>query len=94
MERCARFGRGDGTGVPRCAQDDGKNLKGLGRATARTNNDDGEKQIPFGDDNQRDKSNGNGEYRGLSTARRTMRLSAASVERTCFPLLCSGESLG
>jgi hypothetical protein len=60
--------------------------------TTKKNN--GKKQIPFGDDNQKNnqknngKNNGTAKYSGLSTAQRTGRLSAPSVEMTllfcCF----------
>jgi hypothetical protein len=52
------MGCAEGTGVLRCAQDDGKN-----RQRQRQKQKQGQKQIPFGDDNQRnngDKNNDNG----------------------------------
>jgi hypothetical protein len=62
--------------------------------TAKTNSGNGEKQIPFGDDNQRNNDNEEAtttkrqrhdeKYRGLSTARRTVIPSVASVEMTDF----------
>src|ERR1700719_4168613 len=60
------------------------------RMTAKTHNSKGDNKgssrDPLRDDSE--KSSGKSKYRGLSTARRTVRLSAASVEMT-FRICCN-----
>ncbi len=65
------MGGAEGIGVLRCAQDDGKNRQRQGQCNGKATG----------------KGNCNGEIQGLSTARRTVRLSGASVEMTLFSWL-------
>jgi hypothetical protein len=79
-----------GTGVLRCAQDDGKNKQRQEQTTARTNNSKDNSRSPAGMTTKEATATAKimkpqgAKYRDLSTARRTMRLSVAAVEMTCF----------
>jgi hypothetical protein len=66
-------------GSSACAQNDGKNLQRQGRATARTNNSKDEKQIPFGDDNQRDNGNGKTKETTATAKQKTKTKATATV---------------
>jgi hypothetical protein len=71
VERRARYGWTGDTGVLRCAQDDGKNLREQRQRQKQKQRQQQwqrqqQQQIPFGDDNQRGNGNGNSKSKSNS----------------------------
>jgi hypothetical protein len=57
VERCQRYGGAEGIGVLRCSRDDGKDRQRQRQEADNEGIGKRQKQLPFGDDNQRDNDN-------------------------------------